>query len=78
VPSCWGELSKLTAPTLLVTGAEDAKFDAIAAAMQSRLPRARRAVIAGAGHAPHLERPAACAAAVDHIFWSMISGANRA
>lgn len=64
LPPLWDALPRVTAPTLLVTGGEDAKFDALAARMAQRLPRATRAVIPGAGHAPHLERPAACARAV--------------
>lgn len=64
LPSLWDALPGLDLPTLLVTGADDAKFDAIARDMAARLPRARHVVIAGSGHAPHLERPAACAAAV--------------
>ncbi len=49
-------LSALTAPTLVVVGAEDparARAEEVAAA----IPGARLAVVAGAGHAPHLERP---------------------
>jgi 2-succinyl-6-hydroxy-2,4-cyclohexadiene-1-carboxylate synthase len=58
-------LPAIDVPVLLVAGAADAKFSAIADAMASRLPRARVARIAGAGHAAHLESPAAFDAAVE-------------
>ena len=51
----WAGLSGLTQPVLLVTGAEDDAYGATAAAMLERLPVGRHVVIAGAGHAPHLE-----------------------
>jgi pimeloyl-ACP methyl ester carboxylesterase len=46
--------------TLLV-GERDAKFRGIAERMAERLPAARVVVIAGAGHAAHLEQPEAVA-----------------
>lgn len=64
VPPLWDALPALDVPALLITGAEDVKFDALAARLAAGLPRAARAVIARAGHAPHLERPADCARAV--------------
>lgn len=64
LPPLWDALPSLAQPALLVTGGEDARYDALAARLAARLPRASRAVIAGAGHAPHLERPAACARAL--------------
>jgi len=45
-------------PTLLIVGAEDAKFREIAARMAERMPGARVATVAGAGHAVHVEQPA--------------------
>ena len=54
---CWDALPRLDRPVLLLTGALDGKFDALAAAMESRLPRARRTVVPDAGHAVHLEAP---------------------
>jgi 2-succinyl-6-hydroxy-2,4-cyclohexadiene-1-carboxylate synthase len=55
-------LVSIHCPVCLVAGAEDAKFAAIARAMQVRLPRSELALIAGAGHAAHIERPQAFAA----------------
>ena len=50
-------LGKVEAPTLLVVGEEDAKFRCLATEISSAMPTARVAIVAGAGHAPHLEQP---------------------
>ena len=63
-PSLWEELGSLRAPTLLLTGALDEKFTAIAREMAHALPNATMERIEGAGHAAHLERPRAFAEAV--------------
>lgn len=60
----WTKLDTITCPALLVTGAEDEKFTAIAARMAARLPDAQTVVLAGAGHCAHLEAPAAFAASL--------------
>ncbi|MGE0711342.1 MAG: 2-succinyl-6-hydroxy-2,4-cyclohexadiene-1-carboxylate synthase [Planctomycetota bacterium] len=57
----WSALPRLDVPTLLVTGAEDTKFAAIASEVVRRAPHAEHAAIACAGHCAHLERPDACA-----------------
>jgi pimeloyl-ACP methyl ester carboxylesterase len=55
-----GGLATLDVPTLVLTGAEDkADFQAIADQLAATLPLARRAMVAGAGHLPSLEQPAA-------------------
>lgn len=54
-PALWSELPRLELPVLLVAGERDPKYVAIARRMQALLPRAEVQVIAGAGHAPHLE-----------------------
>jgi len=59
LPPCWDALPGLDLPVLLVAGARDAKFVAVARSMAERLPRAELAVIPGAGHTVHLERPGA-------------------
>jgi 2-succinyl-6-hydroxy-2,4-cyclohexadiene-1-carboxylate synthase len=49
-------LAGITAPTLVVAGSDDpvlSRAEEVAAA----IPGARLALVAGAGHAPHLERP---------------------
>ena len=61
----WAELGTLAMPVLVVTGADDAKFDAVAAQMVSAIgANATHVRVPGAGHAVHLERPGAVAAAV--------------
>jgi 2-succinyl-6-hydroxy-2,4-cyclohexadiene-1-carboxylate synthase len=66
--SLWPRLPELGAagiPALAVTGAEDAKFTAIAGRMAPAMgPGAAARALPGAGHAAHLERPAAFLALV--------------
>jgi pimeloyl-ACP methyl ester carboxylesterase len=52
-------------PMLLLTGSEDAKYRALAERIAASAGDAVHAVIEGAGHAPHLERPVETAAAID-------------
>ncbi len=55
-------IHRVTAPTLLVWGAADRLVPrAYAQEFAGRLPDARLEVVAGAGHAPHLEQPEATA-----------------
>ena len=58
-PALHARLPSIDVPLALVVGEEDAKFDAIAEALARRLPRARVARVPDAGHAAHLENPAA-------------------
>ena len=64
LPPVWGRLGELSMPVTLVVGERDAKFRAIADAMAAASPRATVRVVEGAGHAVHLELPAAVAAAM--------------
>jgi 2-succinyl-6-hydroxy-2,4-cyclohexadiene-1-carboxylate synthase len=64
LPSVWEALPRLRAPTLLLVGALDEKFVAIARRMAERLPDAHLVVVPDAGHAVHLERPDAWLEAV--------------
>jgi len=57
----WDRLRRIDAPTLVVAGADDAAYVAFADRLAGAIPRARTAVVPGAGHAVHLERPAAFA-----------------
>ena len=60
-----GRLARVTAPTLLVEGAQSPPvIAAIHAALAARLPNARRQVIAGAGHMAPITHPQAVAAAI--------------
>jgi 2-succinyl-6-hydroxy-2,4-cyclohexadiene-1-carboxylate synthase len=64
----WDRLSGLRCPTLLVAGALDAKFAALAAEMAAAIgPAAHLELVPGAGHAAHLERPAEVAALLDRF-----------
>ena len=56
-PSLHGQLATLTLPTLVIAGARDAKFAAIAGQMAAAIPHARLALVADAGHTVHLEQP---------------------
>src|SRR5262249_6294278 len=53
----WDCLPALRMPVLLVTGADDHRYRALAVAMAARVPCARVAVVPEAGHAVHLENP---------------------
>jgi 2-succinyl-6-hydroxy-2,4-cyclohexadiene-1-carboxylate synthase len=64
LPSLWGRLAEIAVPTLLVVGALDAKFVAIAERMVRAMPDARVVEVPGAGHTVHLERPDGWLAAV--------------
>lgn len=56
-PSFWAELPRLRVPTLLITGARDQKFTALARRMAAELPMAWHAIVPDAGHTVHLEAP---------------------
>jgi 2-succinyl-6-hydroxy-2,4-cyclohexadiene-1-carboxylate synthase len=61
----WDRLEELEMPVLLVAGEWDAKFSGVAREMAAAIGvNARVATVAGAGHAAHLEQPAAFAAIV--------------
>jgi 2-succinyl-6-hydroxy-2,4-cyclohexadiene-1-carboxylate synthase len=60
-PSNWERLGELRMPVLLIAGELDTKYVDIARSMATAVPQARVEVIAGAGHACHLESPAAVA-----------------
>jgi 2-succinyl-6-hydroxy-2,4-cyclohexadiene-1-carboxylate synthase len=50
-------LHKIVAPVLLIAGALDEKYAAIARELRAALPNARCAIVDGAGHNVHLEKP---------------------
>jgi 2-succinyl-6-hydroxy-2,4-cyclohexadiene-1-carboxylate synthase len=61
----WDRLAGLRPPTLLVAGARDRKFAALAERMARRAgPAASVALVPGAGHAAHLEHPDRVAALI--------------
>jgi 2-succinyl-6-hydroxy-2,4-cyclohexadiene-1-carboxylate synthase len=61
----WDRLGAIRARSLLIAGALDVKYCGIAQAMAAALPDARVAIVPGAGHAVHLERPDAWLAEVE-------------
>lgn len=61
LPSLWERLGELAMPVSLVVGERDEKFRAIAEEMARAIPKAEGIVVPGAGHAVHLEAPAAVA-----------------
>jgi 2-succinyl-6-hydroxy-2,4-cyclohexadiene-1-carboxylate synthase len=64
----WDRLGQLRPPALLVAGERDPKFARIAMEMAAAIgPTAQVALVPGAGHAAHLERPAATAALIEEF-----------
>ena len=62
----WDRLAGLRPPTLLLVGELDHKFTAIARQMAAVIgPTAQVALVPGAGHAAHLERPAEVGARIE-------------
>jgi pimeloyl-ACP methyl ester carboxylesterase len=51
-------------PVSLIAGERDAKFTALAERMSAGIEGAQVAIVPGAGHAVHLERPAEVAAII--------------
>ncbi|GIV90369.1 MAG: putative 2-succinyl-6-hydroxy-2,4-cyclohexadiene-1-carboxylate synthase [Chloroflexus sp.] len=63
-PSLWAALPVMTTPTLLITGALDTKFCAIAERMVALMPHARHLIVPDAGHAAQIEQPEIVAQAI--------------
>jgi 2-succinyl-6-hydroxy-2,4-cyclohexadiene-1-carboxylate synthase len=64
----WDRLGELRPPALLVAGERDPKFTGIAKQMAAAIgPAAQVVLVEGAGHAAHLERPAATAALLEEF-----------
>jgi len=57
-------LPAVTCPVLWITGEQDEKFTALAAAAAALTPNGQHVIIPAAGHRVHLDQPAATAAAV--------------
>jgi 2-succinyl-6-hydroxy-2,4-cyclohexadiene-1-carboxylate synthase len=64
LPSHWHELPRCPMSTLLLVGELDTRYVDIGERMRARMPNARLVVVPGAGHAVHLEKPAAWVEAV--------------
>ena len=57
----WQQLHTLDLPLLAVAGSVDERYAQAARRMARAAPRGRAAIVEGAGHAAHLQRPAAVA-----------------
>ncbi len=64
LPSLWEHLGEIRIPVALVVGERDEKFRAIADRMAGGLAAVEVIVVAGAGHAVHLEAPARVASMI--------------
>jgi pimeloyl-ACP methyl ester carboxylesterase len=64
-PSLWDALPKLQVPALLIAGSEDPKYVELNRRMSESMPAATLALVDGAGHNVHLERPAEWLALVE-------------
>ena len=62
--SLWDRLATLEMPTLILAGADDAKFSDLGRRLAAAIPAARFEQIDDAGHSVHLERPEATADAI--------------
>ena len=67
VEPVWDALPGLNAPLLAIAGERDEPYVAAAARLAELAPYGRTHVVAGAGHAAHLERPADVAAAIEEF-----------
>ena len=70
-PPLHDRLGEVGVPVILLAGAEDAKFRRLAQEMAVAMPMAQVAVIPDAGHAAHLEQPAAFERAVLRFLQSL-------
>jgi 2-succinyl-6-hydroxy-2,4-cyclohexadiene-1-carboxylate synthase len=53
----WDHLGELQIPVLVIAGALDPKFVALAQRLRDAIPAAELAIVEGAGHTVHLEQP---------------------
>ncbi len=73
----WDQLDQLAMPVLVMAGQLDERYAALGKEMVARIgASAELALVAGAGHAAHLERPALFAAAL-RAFFARHEGASR-
>jgi 2-succinyl-6-hydroxy-2,4-cyclohexadiene-1-carboxylate synthase len=71
LPSAWERLGELRMPVVLIAGAEDEKFCAIASQMAARIPAAGVVIVPGVGHAVHLEAPERVAKLIAGGVWDV-------
>ncbi|MGQ9907727.1 MAG: 2-succinyl-6-hydroxy-2,4-cyclohexadiene-1-carboxylate synthase [Candidatus Flexifilum sp.] len=75
-PSLWERLGELAMPVLLIAGAEDGKYAAIARRMAAAIPGAAIAIVPGSGHVVHEEQREPFNAAIT-TFLAALPGAPR-
>jgi 2-succinyl-6-hydroxy-2,4-cyclohexadiene-1-carboxylate synthase len=66
-PALHARLAHLACPTLLIAGALDAKYAAIAQEMHTAIPHSTVQIVPNAGHTVHLERPQLFDELVNHF-----------
>ncbi len=71
-PSLYARLPALNIPVLLIAGALDTKFTAIAQRMAQALPQSQLSIVPAAGHTVHLEQPQLFASLVGDFSLSTI------
>jgi 2-succinyl-6-hydroxy-2,4-cyclohexadiene-1-carboxylate synthase len=74
----WSVLHRITCPVLVMAGADDARYVPYAQRLCDALPDARLAIVSEAGHAAHLEQPAAVAALIRGFLAEVESAAGDA
>jgi 2-succinyl-6-hydroxy-2,4-cyclohexadiene-1-carboxylate synthase len=62
----WDRLNELRMPVLIIAGANDNKFVALAERLQQSIASSQLAIVAGAGHAVHYEQPSVVASLLEH------------
>lgn len=67
MPPVWEALTQLKLPVLVLVGALDARYVAIARQLTRHLPCAELCIVPEAGHAVHIENPSFFLAAVQHF-----------
>jgi 2-succinyl-6-hydroxy-2,4-cyclohexadiene-1-carboxylate synthase len=65
-PAFWDRLAAIRVRTLLLAGADDERYVAFARRLARAIPPSRLEIVADAGHAVHLEQPAATARLLEH------------
>lgn len=70
-PSYWERLKELQMPVLLIAGALDEKYAALAQKMAAQISQAQLALIEQAGHNVHLEAPQAFSDAIADFLWGV-------
>jgi 2-succinyl-6-hydroxy-2,4-cyclohexadiene-1-carboxylate synthase len=70
LPSAWERLGELHVPVVLIAGADDVKYAAMAARMAPLIEHAGVVIVPGAGHAVHLEAPERVAKLIAGGVWA--------